>query len=135
MSILFAQTKHKQVMIRFVCFLKPSGLCMETKLEGSRCGSGKALDKLRQAGMLVGTVVMVGRREPGDRGRCVLPRLECVTPSPRSVDCPWPTARPGPGVELVVPGEDSCALRHPSVGRHAPPALPSYTREPGFMVI
>ena len=82
-----------------------------------------------------GTVLTVGRREPGDRGRCVLPRPECVTPSPRSVDCPWPSARPGPGVELVVPGEDSCALRHPSVGRHAPPALPSYTREPGFMVI
>ena len=67
MSTLFAQTKHKQVMIRFVCLLKPSGSCMETELEGSRCGSGKALDKFRQARMLVGTVViMVGRREAGD---------------------------------------------------------------------
>ena len=73
MSTLFAQTKHKQVMIRFVCLLKPSGSCMETELEGSRCGSGKALDKFRQARMLVGTVViMVRRREAGD-GRTLCP--------------------------------------------------------------
>ena len=39
---------------------------MKEGLEGSRCGSGKALDKFRQARMLVGTVViMVGRREAG----------------------------------------------------------------------
>lgn len=46
---------------------------METKLEGSRCGSGKLLDEFRQARMLVGTVVMVGRREAGDRRRLCPP--------------------------------------------------------------
>ena len=66
---------------------------------------------------------------------CVLPRLEGVAPSPRSMDCPWPSVRPGPGVELVVPGGDSCSLRCPSVGRHAPPAPPSCTCEPSFMDI
>ena len=45
---------------------------METKLEGSRCGSGKVLDKFRQARMLVGTVRMVGRKEAGD-GRMLCP--------------------------------------------------------------
>lgn len=47
---------------------------METKLEGSRCGNGKLLDEFRQARMLVGTMVMVGRREAGDRRRLCPPQ-------------------------------------------------------------
>ena len=63
------------------------------------------------------------------------PGWKVSPPSPGSMDCPWLSVRPGPGVELVVPGEDSCSLRCPSVGRHAPPAPRSCTCEPGFMDI
>ena len=114
--------KHKWVTVRFV-FLKALWLLYGDKIGREQVWKWEIIGRVQTSQDVGGDCGDGGKERSRKQEETVSPppRLEHGASAPGSMDCPWPSAEPGPGVETTVPGGDSPSPRGTSVCRLAPP--------------